>query len=1065
MADLFYTATERKGVIENVYLLVPKSWNLRSVGKDYPPIRKNKVFNNVPTTIQFAGCGKPGLRIDLSQAFLLHTDNTDNFGETTLSTRRKARSLLRQWMHYRYGVFDEHGFVGDAIYPSHYAIPGTTEIKITSCVSRGDTPAVQPLIINLDNNNNSCKLKVNELTGFPDHTTHNDCMPMIDFNANEDLVTSFMYEPRLESVTRFCNRKTHNSEAPNKQNLLCEGKSVWEVLEKHSDLRNEVQRKETVFTIIEMNAPRIAIMLDALTDRVPVIKSSTKKFLNGLPEGKEMIFLEYRNSTFTDMWTGTAFNYAGRDVLHSGICLYCGAKKVMDEIDKKQNEDSTLSGSQLILVTEGHITDNDKSLRNIVDRINQLRIKLKVIIYPFAGSDYTKLESLVSDVNGELITIPEHGEGERIKTTTLAKLYDTFDSINEWNENKPLLLNKGTFSTHSGGNFSFSVDQSLVDSNSDLYVYILRAEDVKSKNFEHSVKLVTKNEVYSFRALQEYHDIVNERGRLFTVNNTALKDKVGEMTLSLTVDHSPTPPTDKFFVAAYAQPRVRTRAITAECWVSGVSDAYILYAFVHKDYNEFVRDAKVTMIIEDDIGTTQETVLMYDDGYGDPDITKGDGIYSQYITNIKFGKRYTASVELHSKADTTVISGPVPSSQQCCGSSIPLPVSNNVAQLQRRIECGSFLVKRNSNSNETPRTMGAINSLRVMTVEKNQSRKLEVSFRRPFGSGVNSKTEFKFFRENDYAYIRSEFDKRGKILYSWNGAEADKYGDLATAIAEVPFKESGRYYLAIRTSRLDAPYTYYISNIVSVVVSADPSIITEGNTESSSVPDSYVTDTYSDSLNVARLQSWQVIAVVSGSLVVIVLTLLLILCFVWSAKRRRDDQRSKPPKISTPVLTVDSKSAFTNKASNDMINVSGKQPLTDNEAPLPELSNTIISPVQSWSAGVLLGHYDRVQQAKERREPPPVMRMEDIPDNMSSVSNNSKFQGSTSDEDNVGNNVTWQQYDQFDMRSPIAHCQTVQYYPNDWRQSYNGRSQTPSDYDQRYGIPDQRKGSSAVSQV
>lgn len=45
---------------------------------------------------------------------------------------------------------------------------------------------------------------------------------------------------------------------------------------------------------------------------------------------------------------------------------------------------------------------------------------------------------------------------------------------------------------------------------------------------------------------------------------------------------------------------------------------------------------------------------------------------------------------------------------------------------------------------------------------------------------------------------------------------------------------------------------------------------------------------------------------------------------------------------------------------------------------LPVDPGNTISPIQYWSAGVLLGHYHDVKQARERNEPPPVMKIEKV---------------------------------------------------------------------------------------
>lgn len=65
--------------------------------------------------------------------------------------------------------------------------------------------------------------------------------------------------------------------------------------------------------------------------------------------------------------------------------------------------------------------------------------------------------------------------------------------------------------------------------------------------------------------------------------------------------------------------------------------------------------------------------------------------------------------------------------------------------------------------------------------------------------------------------------------------------------------------------------------------------------------------------------------------------------------------------------------------------------------------NNTMSPVQSWPAEVLLGHYGKVQQARERKESPPVVKIEDVlPDgSYSTGSDNPSHESSQYDDHNL----------------------------------------------------------------
>lgn len=193
----------------------------------------------------------------------------------------------------------------------------------------------------------------------------------------------------------------------------------------------------------------------------------------------------------------------------------------------------------------------------------------------------------------------------------------------------------------------------------------------------------------------------------------------------------------------------------------------------------------------------------------------------------------------------------------------------------------------------------------------------------------------------------------------------------------------------------------------------------------------------------------------------------------------------------------------------------------------PDTLNHVMSPVQSWSADVLLGHYGKVQQARERKEPPPVMKIEEVlPDgsggggsggSCSTGSDNPSRESVAYDEGtgvilnmsyplthnhlmtnshlnphhtNLNSTGDWRGYEnvhynnqgqytvQYTHQVPYGDSVPYVYDPNmqsvNWAEAYVPRSETPSEsdsqtdtqvpYDPRYGNP-HRRSTAAVSQV
>lgn len=71
----------------------------------------------------------------------------------------------------------------------------------------------------------------------------------------------------LDSVTEFCDSKTHNYVAPNRQNLFCGHRSVWEVIRESDDYKATKVCTESValpkFRVMkESRSPEFYVLLD-----------------------------------------------------------------------------------------------------------------------------------------------------------------------------------------------------------------------------------------------------------------------------------------------------------------------------------------------------------------------------------------------------------------------------------------------------------------------------------------------------------------------------------------------------------------------------------------------------------------------------------------------------------------------------------------------------------------------------------------------------------------------------------------------------------------------------------
>ena len=138
--------------------------------------------------------------------------------------------FVYEWSRFRYGVFSEHGYPGDPLYPMFYNKQSWTAEGLVNEVKPNLCTNVEPKGSMHTKSGGSC---------LPDQTTglpKEDCY----FTATgpNTLQTSIMALPYLPGASQWCDQtedKKHNDELPTKHNALCDGQSVTEVIMKHRD--------------------------------------------------------------------------------------------------------------------------------------------------------------------------------------------------------------------------------------------------------------------------------------------------------------------------------------------------------------------------------------------------------------------------------------------------------------------------------------------------------------------------------------------------------------------------------------------------------------------------------------------------------------------------------------------------------------------------------------------------------------------------------------------------------------------------------------------------------------
>uniref|UniRef100_A0A8D0LAB6 Calcium-activated chloride channel N-terminal domain-containing protein n=1 Tax=Sphenodon punctatus TaxID=8508 RepID=A0A8D0LAB6_SPHPU len=218
----YFHATKQRFYFKMVKILIPLTWKTKP---EYLRVRTESYdkaeiivadpflkYGDEPYTLQYEGCGEKGRYIHFTSNFLLNETLVDVYGP-------RGRVFVHEWAHLRWGVYDEYNY--DApFYVS--AGSGTTKVEATRCSAdvtgkyvvqscKGDSCITRP-----------CKYD------YRTDLYEAGCIFVPDRRQNTP--ASIMYMQGFSSVTEFCNNTTHNIQATNLQNKVCNYRSTWEVI-------------------------------------------------------------------------------------------------------------------------------------------------------------------------------------------------------------------------------------------------------------------------------------------------------------------------------------------------------------------------------------------------------------------------------------------------------------------------------------------------------------------------------------------------------------------------------------------------------------------------------------------------------------------------------------------------------------------------------------------------------------------------------------------------------------------------------------------------------------------
>ncbi|KAM8930989.1 calcium-activated chloride channel regulator 1-like [Pelodytes ibericus] len=631
-------ATKKRVFIRSAKVLIPNTWSIdskygrpktESFDKADVIIADPFLQGDDPYTLQYGGCGERGKYIHLTPNFLLNDRLLRIYGP-------RGRVFVHEWAHLRWGVFDEYN------YDHPYYLSGQRVVEATRCPS--SITGINKIDLCVGTKCDKVNCEYDQTTGLFEEGCQ--FYPNIEQTSQE----SIMYSQALDPVHDFCDKNTHNAEAPNLQNKLCNYQSTWEVIMKSIEMN-------TTSPLVDTNIPPPVISLLQYKDRVVTLVLDISGSMNGF----NRIGRLYQASEVYIMQIIETGSHLGIVIFSSGANVMSELVKITDTIQREQLKlllpkvanggtnicsgvhaglevnkklDGTTFGTELVLLTDGE----DSGISSCFAEVEQSGVIIHTIA--LGGNADPSLEKLSEKTGGLKLFASDKVDANG--------LIDAFSGI---------VSNSGDFTQQSVqiestssrmGSSKCFTGSVVIDSTigNDTFFLVTWDIDIPTITLKDPSGKVYGNGQFK-------SDTVSKSARLtipgraqtgvweYNLCNTQASEQVIGITVNSRASDENEPP------------------IVAEAYMNADSNSFptpmIVYAIVTKGHSP-VLNANVTAMIEPQGGAIQSLQLL-DNGAG-ADILKGDGIYSKYFISYVGNGRYNLRVRVESTTEQSKLAAP-----------------------------------------------------------------------------------------------------------------------------------------------------------------------------------------------------------------------------------------------------------------------------------------------------------------------------------------------------------------------------------------------------------------------
>ncbi|XP_072130689.1 calcium-activated chloride channel regulator 1-like [Mobula birostris] len=626
-SSFLHQATKKWLYFSDVKILLPKTWLVNSslvqrrTTQSYEKANviiaePNPLYGDTPYTLQYGGCGEKGHYIHLTPNFLLNDSLVQVYG-------KKERTFVHEWAHLQWGVFNEY----DDKMPFYRSSDGIIEATRCSKVIKG--------VIKDCSSGDCLDCTVNKKTGLPDG--YCTFYP----EKNQDTSSSIMYNQGLENVVKFCTDKTHNTEAPNMQNTMCNYRSTWDVISQSEDFRN-ISLPHTgstipTFTLLQAKDRVLCLVLDVSGsmdggNRIGRLRQAAEIFLLQIIEkGSQVGIVTFNSDASIKTQLKKIDNPSARKDLvlllptsaGGGTRICVGVRSGFQVL---RGDDGDTRGDEIILLTDGE----DNSINTCFTEVEQSRAIIHTIaLGPEAAKDLEQLSAKTGglqfaatdnvDTNGLIDAFSGLGSGDGDINQQSIQLESTGRSVDENSSFNDLIVIDKTVGNNT--HFVFTWEESTPQ------VFV---RDPNGKVYSNN-DFVIEESIHTARL--EIEGTAQDGTWTYNIMNTGNKQQVTVTVTSRAADENVPPVT------------VNTK-ITRKDLTSPV----VIYVKVSQGFLP-VLSARVIIIAEPPTGPTEEVELL-DNGSG-ADIVSNDGIYSKYFLNITEHGRYNFKVRVKGKEEST----------------------------------------------------------------------------------------------------------------------------------------------------------------------------------------------------------------------------------------------------------------------------------------------------------------------------------------------------------------------------------------------------------------------------